>query len=386
MSLERLDEVLRKDSAQRATDAGLDAQRARLLASPSTADSRAGWRWGRLVVLAAAAGAAFVVGSRFSTTSTPVFEAVAVDGTRLEVGATAQGTAMSFSDGSTVDVKPGSSARLVALSEADGVRVRLEQGRLSAVVPKRERAWVVEAGGVEVLVSGARVAMEWSAATLFVHVEEGAAVVRAPGGDVRLGAGESWSTPKAPSAEVQPPTLAPEEPAAAPAPPVRRDPSPRTSPSVVPTWKRLAEDERYEEAMAQVDQEGEVRVVRAAAPWDLVLLADAARLTGRTPLAARLLEAVRSKAKGTAPATQAAFRLGRLHFQSARPAEAAQWFSQFLSEAPGSEQAEDARGLLMESLTLAGQGPAARRAATDYLSNHPDGPYAARARVLTKEP
>ncbi len=72
----------------------------------------------------------------------------------------------------------------------------------------------------------------------------------------------------------------------------------------------------------------------------------------------------------------AAFRLG----QSAKGAQAAEWFSTYLKEQPGGALAREALGRLIEAHQAAGDPISGRAAAERYLKSYPDGPHATLAR------
>jgi TolA-binding protein len=99
----------------------------------------------------------------------------------------------------------------------------------------------------------------------------------------------------------------------------------------------------------------------------------------------RLL-AERRAAPGSASATSAAFRLGRVEADYlGNPAAAAKWFATYLAEQPQGPLRGDARGRLFECLWQSGQKAAAQAQARRYLLDFPGGPHATRARHILSQ-
>lgn len=152
------------------------------------------------------------------------------------------------------------------------------------------------------------------------------------------------------------------------------------------TWLQLAAAGRYSEAMAAADQEGFERLLDELSPWDLLRLADVARLDSDTVRARQALLALRERHGGSRPAQLAAFRLGRLAYESSHDfGQAAHWFRVVIRESPSGPHTADARGRLMEALVRQGRTAEAVEAARDYLHRHPGGSYAAAARTVIEQ-
>jgi hypothetical protein len=115
---------------------------------------------------------------------------------------------------------------------------------------------------------------------------------------------------------------------------------------------------------------------------ELRALADAARFTGRSALAARALLAIRSRFPGTTGATAAAFVLGRMLDTGGNARSAVTWYDRYLAE--GGPLAPEALGRRMLALHRSGDAVATRDAAREYLRRFPAGPYARQARELTR--
>ena len=113
------------------------------------------------------------------------------------------------------------------------------------------------------------------------------------------------------------------------------------------------------------------------------MLGDTARFAGAGGRAAQALQGLRRRFPGDSRAAPAAFHLGRLAFDARGAyADAARWFAIYLAEQPGGGFAREAAGRLIEARERAGDLPGARDAARDYLSRHPAGPHAGKARDL----
>jgi len=138
--------------------------------------------------------------------------------------------ALRFSEGTKVDLGPGSRA-LVVSTDRRGARLRLEEGRAHVAVVHRPRArWTVEAGPFTVQVTGTMFDVHWSGdEDLFeVHLIAGSVRVRGPltGEGVTLRAGEKFQA--RPNQQVMRVERAAEETTAAAQAPARALPAPVT--------------------------------------------------------------------------------------------------------------------------------------------------------------
>ncbi|MCU0674265.1 MAG: FecR family protein [Myxococcota bacterium] len=301
---------------------------------------------------------------------------------------------LSFSDGSTVRLDPRAAVRVRTL-EPEGAALVLERGRVELDVRKRPGArWTVEAGPYVVSALGTRFVVRWEPAAreLEVAVAHGRVSVRhRDGREAVLGAAEQlratsdgiWrveperdDAPSTPIEVEAPPSAPPIE--ARPAPP-RRAPVARPSPT--PSWRSLADEGRFADALARAEAEGFERILERASADDLLALSTAARLGGSTARAIDGCDALRRRFPGTRQSTVAAFQRGRLAFDREHdPRSAARWMAIYLTEEPDGELARDARGRRLEALRTAGLDDEARDAAREYLAHHPEGPHAAMAR------
>ena len=154
-------------------------------------------------------------------------------------------------------------------------------------------------------------------------------------------------------------------------------------PDVATSWRDLANQGKYAEALAAASAAGFDAQCQRASAGELALLGDTARFAGDHAKATRALSTLRRRFPGTAPAAQAAFLLGRLEFDGPGSFQkAADWFRTSLREQPNGPLAAEARGRFMEALHRAGNDHAARDAAAQYLHDYPSGPYAALAKDI----
>ena len=304
-----------------------------------------------------------------------------------------------FSDGTEATLDAKSRARVVHIDE-HGARLVLEHGtaRLS-VVPKKAASWSVNAGPYEVVVTGTQFDVTWSPTTeqLVVAVSEGSVVVNGPlleggrtvvaGQTLRTGIDTkrvelTEETARETTRNDEPPTLpgSAKTPASAPAPAATVAPPPADTPS----WKELARNGQYRDAVQAADEAGFAQLCATAGASEVLLLGDAARYSGQTGKATKAYDAVRRRFAGSGSAAMAAFSLGRMAFdQQGSYGNAARWFSTYLAESPGGALAQEAAGRLIEARQRSGNTAGAKAAAESYLKRFPSGPHANLARSLT---
>jgi hypothetical protein len=337
------------------------------------------------------------------------------------------GTALHFSDGSSVALDPGTGAR-VGDFDADGGRVLIESGRARVHVTPRPRAsWTVDAGPYSVHVIGTEFDIRWLASeeVLDVHLLKGAIVVRGPlateglamqtgahlfanvrKGEIRLdeqgasgGTAEGVLAP--PPREAPAPTGAEAGDgrathavavqAAASAQPGRGHASTAVSnlraSDRETDWKgRLARGD-FQGVLVDAQHRGLEAVFTTASPADLTVLADAARFARRVDIARGALLAERARYPHSAQGREAAFFLGGLTEDESGEASkkaALDWYNVYLRESPNGAFARPVLGrkmVLVQKLL----GPAAARPiAVEYLERFSDGPYAGSARKLVE--
>jgi TolA-binding protein len=152
---------------------------------------------------------------------------------------------------------------------------------------------------------------------------------------------------------------------------------------VLKTLRELAAAGHYSEAVRVAQGNDFAALCRAASIDDLMLLADAARLSGASEPARDALLSLRERFAADPRAATAAFLLGRIYFEQLKDhTRAAHWFSVVLDEQPKGELADDALSRLAEAKALSGDHAGAREAARRYLRHNPKGPQAERAKLL----
>ncbi|HEY6477188.1 MAG TPA: FecR domain-containing protein, partial [Polyangia bacterium] len=353
-------------------------------------------------------------------------------------GGAAAGTKVQFSDGTRIDLAAGARMSVVAPGR-HGARLRVEEGQAHfAVNHLPHAAWSVEAGPYLVEVTGTVFDVRWSGADEVVEVrlQKGSVRVSGPmltehatlrpgqhltarlatrelridemgtlggftnppattslGGADRRQRDESGTLDRAaPALTVPPPAEAP-PPAAAPPPapahavrkPARTVASAesRALPAWTPgTWAARVSSGDTAGVVDDAVRHGIDTVIANADGPALVALADAARYTGRTFLAERVLRAERTRFPNTPAAGAAAFFLGRLADDRGAAEEGLGWYRRYLSETPEGPYAAEALGREMLGVSRLSGRQAARELARDYLDRFPDGTYLLHAQAI----
>lgn len=384
-------------------DLSLGSVRARVIGRPLRPASRAP-TW--LAAAAGVAGLAAVAGYWMQRPSAPL--AASFGDHPLAVGQWVSATdavtpPIRFSDGSQVTLSQGSRARLATL-DSTGAHLVLESGAADVnVIPNHGAKYRLSLGPFAVDVTGTRfdVGFRPSDEHFTLTLREGKVVVSGCvlGEGRTLLAGESlnascrgghFEISAAPPVQVGVAAAPPPAPPVAAAPPVAQESEPEDAgaraSSATPaalSWQSLAKQSRFADAYALVASEGFESAIAKTSLAELALLGDTARFAGRPVDALSAYQALRSRAAGSASAKQAAFSIGRVHFdQRAAYAEAARWFRTYLAEQPGGPFAREAEGRLMESLSRSGDRGGARKAAERYVAKYPSGPHVRVARQL----
>lgn len=248
-------------------------------------------------------------------------------------------------DGSEVELEPEARVEVRVQSEHE-VRITQHAGEARYIVSHRpERAFMVEAAGVEVHVRGTRFIVRRSAEAIEVEVEEGRVEV------VRDESSSMFSAGDAMRVRIGEPPTVPEE------PPVAKVDAPPAAPRRSPR--------------------------RPVASMDRLLTeADLARRAGRLDEAARVLRSAVSAHHDDPRTPTALFTLARVERRRGREAAAAEAFERAYDRDPNAVLAEDALAEAAVSWALAGHTERARDAAARYLDRFPSGEYVERVRAL----
>jgi transmembrane sensor len=246
--------------------------------------------------------------------------------------------------------------RLDPLPDRQGRGFALRAGGARFSVPHDpKRPFLVTAGDVTIEDLGTTFTVRYVAADrLGISVEEGLVRVRAGEADTEVSAGTALEVPVSP----------PLSPAAA--PPRSQSRSAATARS----WRPLAERGHYEEAHKALRRAGPTAVRDDTA--DLLLAADAARLSGHPAEAVPYLQRVVRGHAGDPRAGLAAFTLGRVLLDElGRPGDAVDAFAH--ARASGGPLAEDALAREVEASARAGDGAKSRELAELYRRLYPNG-------------
>lgn len=305
-----------------------------------------------------------------------------VGSTRLDEPLPSRAT--TFTDGSRVEPSPASDARVLALDTRGG-HVRLAHGALDASFHHRaDTRWRVEAGAVEVQVTGTAFSVSWDPLIkrFGIVMRDGSVLLRGCGLDGRaVRGGESLFVTCAPPAVLDSPTESPPastggsldvEPSSVPSP--RSAPSPESSSPPPhrsnPGYGRpqVRHDERHVDAGPSASE--------------LEARADAARHARAYDEAYALLVELRRRYPRSEEGTRASFDLGVIAFEQGSFTDAGEAFEIYLHEAPTGPLVREALGRAMESYERRGDRNGAHHVACRYRGAFPSGPLAARARSL----
>jgi TolA-binding protein len=376
------------------------------------------------------------------------------------------GSRVQFSDGTHVDLGQGS--RVSVLSRGPrGARLRVEEGEAHFdVAHLPHAAWSVEAGPYVVYVTGTVFDVRWSGGdeVIEVRMRSGSVQVAGPllpervtlragqrlrarlasselliGGDDRGGvadqaapargpSGERPAAPaippapeaaagagvpaaptpaapalpavpqlKAPQAVAAPaPTLAPEAATSAPA----RAPSSAhrahlnsswaSSPNPIGwaprTWTSAITTGNAARVVAEAEGHGLDKTLLEVDSTALMALSDASRYSGRPEVAVRALLAERQRFPETPFANAAAFLLGKLAEDRGEVAAGLAWYRRYLSEKPNGPYAAEALGRKMLAVERISGRDAARSVAAEYVERFPNGTYMLQAHAILAHP
>jgi len=286
-----------------------------------------------------------------------------------------------FADGSTARVAEPNGRLSVQKATEHEVELALAAGSGDfEVTPNPARSFVVVAGNVSVRVVGTQFRVERAAERVRVAVSRGKVEVRWPGGNTFLIAGESrWFPPEAGPIEAPPAAVSAALPSAASA-----------EPSAVPAAQAalvrgqfLAHSRRGEYAAAYALIADNPSALGSSAE-DLMLAADAARLSGHPEQASGYLKRLLQQDGKDSRAPLAAFTLGRILLsQLGRPAQAADAFALARRLSPHGALSEDALAREAEAAFKAGNTARGQALAKAYGAAYPHGRNAASLEKLS---
>jgi TolA-binding protein len=305
---------------------------------------------------------------------------------------TATPVPLNFSDGTAIELLPGTRARVSALNRM-GANLNLETGHLRAnVVHKRFADWTIGAGPYTVHVIGTEFDVEWNpdSEELEVDVHRGLVKVAGPSltDDQSVSAKQRLKVAlrnrhaslspidaddeaRADLPQSEPVAEAPSEADDSAAGPRDRSPDPALS-----QWLVLAKRGDYQRALELVQRAGFDNVMQSCGPDDLLRLADVARVGGQWSRNVEILHYARKRYPRSAAASTASYSLGIAAFEhSAAYRESARWFDVYLRERPSGPLAAEALGRLMESYDRLGRREKAEATARRYLNAYPNGAH-----------
>jgi transmembrane sensor len=293
---------------------------------------------------------------------------------------------MTLADGSIAEPTSRDSELRVENESPKHTVVWLKGGARFQVVHDPQRTFEVRVPDVRVRVLGTIFSvLQLPSGAAQVLVERGRVEVAWLGGSTLLGDGQGGVFPPAESeqevVEEAPPSVSPALSAsAAPAP---SHATARTRPTAGTAWREDARAGDYAKAYEEL-RAGGLDSVRDEGE-DLLLAADAARLSGHPADAVRSLRMLCDRHSSDPSAPIAAFTLGRVLDDLGQPAQAAAAFRRCGALSPSGPLAEDALAREAEAWTRAGRSDDARDAAARYLRRFPSGRHVAELRKMLPE-
>jgi TolA-binding protein len=361
---------------------------------PSFASMR-NWRAWAGVATAATAIVAFWVWRQLPISFRSNVPAISTTPGDLIEASNVRAVPLDFSEGSSVVLHEGGRMRVIGASAA-GARVLVEGGTVDVSIAHRRlrrTRWSFEAGQFHVAVVGTRFRLEFRPQNqqFKLDMQEGRVIVS--GGclaaPTAVTAGGTLALSCQPASAADTPS---ESPRVATAPADDEGPfeasakAGRDRPAHGAPWHDYLASGRLEDGLRSAERMGFDRVCQTATSKELLALADAARLFGRSRRAVVALQALRQRFAGSSDAATAAFRLGRIAFEKHHAyGDAASWFDIYLREQPSGPLMGDAFGRLMEARQRSGDWAGARVEAQQYLRRFPQGPYASEAQGILSQ-
>jgi len=151
-------------------------------------------------------------------------------------------------------------------------------------------------------------------------------------------------------------------------------------------WSAAITSGNAARVLAEADAHGLDKALLEVDSTALVALADASRYTGRPEVAVRALVAERQRFPESPSAHAAAFLLGRLADDRGEVAAGLAWYRRYLSEAPNGPYAAEALGRKMLAVERISGRDAARSVASEYVVRFPNGTYMLQAHAILSNP
>ena len=289
-----------------------------------------------------------------------------------------------LADGSRVSPDEGAQIVVEGVTSSR-IEVRVARGSAEVeVVPGLPRRFEVSVASVTVTVIGTSFRVERiDDVHARVSVHHGHVDVSWPGGHADLIAGDDGVFPSPETDHVV--SVLPSEPTIASAPSPTTLVAHERMPSVAraePTWRELARASRFDEAYAALGPASEQSRVVGDRVDDLLLAADAARLSGHRAEALPWLRTIERDHADDPRAAIAAFTCGNVLHDLGRAAEAAEEFEHALAMDPEGSQAQGALAHAAENENAAGHADRARELARRYLGAYPGGRWSRRMEAI----
>jgi TolA-binding protein len=151
-------------------------------------------------------------------------------------------------------------------------------------------------------------------------------------------------------------------------------------------WSAAITSGNAARVLAEAEAHGLDKALLEVDSTALVALADASRYSSRPEVAVRALVAERQRFPDTPPAQAAAFLLGRLADDRGEVAAGLAWYRRYLSETPNGPYAAEALGRKMLAVERISGRDAARSVASQYVERFPNGTYMLQAHAILSNP
>jgi transmembrane sensor len=283
------------------------------------------------------------------------------------------GQQLRLSDGSEVSLLDARTDVVVDESSARRVALRVGGGRARMDVPALpERAFELHTAQIACRVLGAVFEVAQQTESTWLRVERGRVLVTSVVPPRALEAGEEAWFPSPPSTQSSPPVPADKQTAASPKPAAR--PALRSPALAEPgaySWRDHAESGDFKQAFPLLPS---ADATAAMSVSELMLAADAARLSGHPEAALPYLRRVVTQHAQDPRAPLAAFTLGGvLMNQLGMPREAEAAYAKARATSLSAALAQDALARQVEAAHRAGDEALARNLAREYLQSYPQG-------------